>query len=119
MAPLRRNLSFDGSPVAFQLDSPLLAYCGPLALDRIRDLSPADTPLEVGGLLERINADFPAMGCYTIHDFRPGMYTLDPRDLQKFGDEDEDAKPFAGQTFLRRCGPCPVPGRSCWHWRPS
>jgi hypothetical protein len=55
------NLSFDGSPVQFRLDSPLLACFDPLALDMIRDSLPADTPLEVGGLLERVNVNYPTI----------------------------------------------------------
>jgi hypothetical protein len=84
LSPLT-NVSFDGSPVRFWLDSPLLACFDPLALDGIRASLPAD-----GGLLERVNVNYPAMSCYTIPDFRTGMYTLDPRDIQRFGDEEED-----------------------------
>ena len=72
------------------MDSPLLACFDPLALDMIRDSLPAGIPLEIGGLLERMNVNYPAMSCHTIPDFRPGMYTLDPRDIQKFGDEEQD-----------------------------
>ena len=34
------NVSFDGSPVNFRMDSPLLASFDPIALDLIRDLLP-------------------------------------------------------------------------------
>jgi hypothetical protein len=30
------------------------------------------------------------MACYRIPDFRPGLFTLEPHDIKKFGDEDED-----------------------------
>jgi hypothetical protein len=30
------------------------------------------------------------MACYSIPDFRPGLFTLDPHDIKKFGDEEED-----------------------------
>src|SRR2546421_12010744 len=84
------NVSFDGSPFQLRLDSPLLACFDPLALDLIRALLPRDGHLDVGGLLERVNGNYPAMSCYTIADFRPGMYTLDPRDIKKFGDEEQE-----------------------------
>ena len=78
-------MSFDGSPVNFRMDSPLLASFDPIALDLIRDLLPADSHLDILSLLERVNVNHPAMSCYTIPDFRPGTYTLDPRHIQKFG----------------------------------
>ena len=84
------NVSFDGSPVQFRVDSPLIALFDPLALDVIRDSLPPDGHLDVGPLLERVTVNFPAMSCYTIEDFRPGFYTLDPRDIKKFGDDQDD-----------------------------
>jgi hypothetical protein len=72
------------------MDSPLLACFDPLALDMLGDLLPAGTPFDVAGLLERVNVNHPAMGCFTIPDFRPGLFTLDPHDIKKFGDEEED-----------------------------
>ncbi len=84
------NLSFDGSPVQFRLDSPLLVCFDPLALDIIRDSLPPDGGLDVGALLERVNVNYPVMGCYSIDEFQPGLYTLDPRDIRKFGDEEQD-----------------------------
>ncbi len=56
----------------------------------IRDSLPPDGHLDVGALLERVTVSFPAMSCYRIEDFRPGFYTLDPRDIQKLGDEEQD-----------------------------
>ena len=90
MATALTNVSFDGSPVQFRMNSPLLACFDPLALDMLHDLLPAGTPFEVAGLLERVNVNHPAMACYTIPDFRPGLFTLDPHDIKKFGDEEED-----------------------------
>jgi hypothetical protein len=84
------NVSFDGSPVQFRLDSPLLVYFDPIALDMLRELLPADIPLDLVGLLERANATYPAVACYTIPDFHSGVFTLDPHDIRKFGDEEDD-----------------------------
>src|SRR5258707_9958783 len=84
------NMSFDGTPVQFRLDSPLLACFDPLALDMIRDYLSQNSALKVDELLERVNIYHPAMSCFTIPDFRPGMYILDPRDIQRFGDEEQD-----------------------------
>jgi hypothetical protein len=84
------NVSFDGSPVEFRLDSPLFACFDPLALDTIRDSLPPDGHLDIGILLERVTVNFPAMSCYTIEDFRSGFYTLDPRDIKKVGDDEHD-----------------------------
>jgi hypothetical protein len=84
------NVSFDGSAVEFWMDTPLLAGFDPVALDMLRELLPAaGVPFDVVGLLERANAAYPAIACYTIPEFRPGFFTLDPRDLKKFGDEDD------------------------------
>jgi hypothetical protein len=90
MAIALTNVSFDGSPVYFRMDSPLLACFDPLALDMLGELLRPDSPFDIGGLLERANANHPAVACFTIPDFRPGLFTLDPRDIKKFGDEDED-----------------------------
>src|SRR5262245_35151862 len=90
MATVLTNVSFDGSPVRFRLDSPLLACFDPLALDMLHDLATPATPLDVAVLLERMNAHHSAIACYTIPDFQPGMFTLDPHDIRTFGDEDED-----------------------------
>ena len=90
MATVLTNVSFDGSPVQFRMDSPLLACFDPLALDLLRDLLPAGTPLDVDGLLERANVNHSALACFTIPDFRPGLFTLDPHNIKKFGDEEED-----------------------------
>jgi hypothetical protein len=87
MAIALTNVSFDGSPVQFRLDSPLVACFDPLALDMIRDSLPPEGHLDVGTLVERHGA---MMACYTIEEFRPGFYTIDPRDIQKFGDEEQD-----------------------------
>jgi len=97
MATALINVSFDGSPVQFRLDSPLFACFDPLALDMIRDSLPPDGHFDVGALLERVTANFPAMACYTIEDFRPGFYALDPRDIRKFGDEEDNFDYGAGE----------------------
>jgi len=80
------NVSFNGSPVHFLLDSPLLACFDPLALDAIRDSLPPEGHLDFSILAERVGG----VACHTIEDFRPGLYTLDPHDIQKFGDEEDD-----------------------------
>jgi len=90
MATSSTNVSFDGSPVQFRLDSPLLVCFDPLALDIIRDSMPGDARFDIGRLLTRVNSNHSAMSCYRVNDFRPGIYTLDPRDIRKFGDEDSD-----------------------------
>ena len=56
----------------------------------IHNSLPPDCHLDVGTLLERLTATFPAISCFTIEDFQPGFYTLDPHDIQKFGDEEQD-----------------------------
>jgi hypothetical protein len=84
------NVSFDGSPVQFRMDQPLLACFDPLALDMLRDLLPAGAAIDIDGLLERASANCPAMACYTVPNFRPGLFTLDPHDIKKFGDEEQD-----------------------------
>src|SRR6516165_3533497 len=90
MAIKPTNVSFDGSPVQFRMDSPLLVCFDPIALDMLGESLQPGTPFDVGGLLERANANHPAVACFTIPDFRPGSYTLNPRDIRKFGDDDED-----------------------------
>jgi hypothetical protein len=85
------NVSLDGSPVQFRMDSALLACFDPLALDMLAELLPPGAPMDVPRLLETANANQPdALACFTIPDFRPGLYSLDPRDIKKFGDEDDD-----------------------------
>jgi hypothetical protein len=84
------NVSFDGSPVQLRMDSPLLAWFDPVALDLLAELLSQGLPADVSALLERANVSYPALACLTIPDFRPGLYTLDPRDIKKFGNEDED-----------------------------
>jgi hypothetical protein len=90
MAIAPTNVSFDGSPVQFRMDSPLLACFDPLALDMLGDILRPGTPFDLGELLDRANANHPAVACFTIPDFRSGLYSLDPRDIKKFGDEDDD-----------------------------
>src|SRR5262249_40264787 len=88
-----KNVSFDGSPVRFQLDSPLLLCFDPICLDRIRDLVaswPGQANTNVGRLFEEVNARYPAMSCCQIDSFQPGEFMLDPRDIRKFGDEEQD-----------------------------
>jgi hypothetical protein len=87
------NMSFDGSPVYFRMDSPLLLRFDPVALDMIRDRLASfstDDPVEASRVPEQVNVKYSAMSCYQIGDFQPGVYTLSPQDIQKFGDEDED-----------------------------
>jgi hypothetical protein len=84
------NASYDGPPVQLRIDSPWLACFDPLALDMLGDILRASAPFDIGELLKRANANHPAVACFTVPDFRPGAYTLDPRDIKKFGDEDED-----------------------------
>ena len=90
MAIAPTNVSYDGSPVQLRMDSPRLACFDPLALDMLGDMLRSGTPIDIAELLERANANHPAVGWFTIPDFRPGLYTLDPRDIKKFGDEDDD-----------------------------
>jgi hypothetical protein len=90
MAIPQTNVSFDGSPVQFRMDSPLLACFDPLALDMLGELLLPGFPVDVSRLLERANANHPALACFMISDFQPGLYTLDPRDIRKFGNEDDD-----------------------------
>ena len=90
MPSFPKNVSLDGIAVQFRMDSPLLVFFDPMLLDGLRDLLPPETPVEVAGVLERANAGFPAMACYTIPNFRPGVFTLDPRDIRRFGSDDED-----------------------------
>jgi hypothetical protein len=84
------NVSVDGAPVQFRLDSPLLACFDPLALDMLHELLSDESAFDVSGLLRRANANHPALACFSIPDFRPGFYALDPHDIRKFGDEDDD-----------------------------
>jgi hypothetical protein len=90
MAIASTNVSYDGSPVQLQMDSPLLACFDPPALDLLGDMLRPGAPFDIAALLERANANHPAVACFTIADFRPGLYTFDPRDIKKFGDEDDD-----------------------------
>jgi hypothetical protein len=83
------NESYDGSPVQFRMDSPLLACFDPAALDMLGDMLRPGTPFGIDDLLERANANYPAVACFRIPDFRPGLYRVDPRDIKKFGDEDD------------------------------
>lgn len=89
MAIAPTNVSYDGSPVQVRLTSPLLACFDPVALDMLGDILRAGTQLAIAELLERANANYPAVACFTIPDFRPGLYKIDPRDIKKFGDEDD------------------------------
>lgn len=87
------NTSFDGSPVHFRMDLPILLVFDPVCLDGIHDLLaswPANSPIELTQLIERLNVRHSAVGCYEISDFQPGMYELDPRDIHKFGDDEDD-----------------------------
>jgi hypothetical protein len=90
MAITPTNVSFDGSPVQILMDSPMLACFDPVTLDMLGDLLPPGVPVDVPRLLERANANYSALACFTIPDFRPGLYSLDPHDIKKFGDEDDE-----------------------------
>jgi len=91
------NLSSDGSPVQFRMDSPVLACFDPLALDLLGELLSPGAPMDVRELLERANANNASLACLTIPGFRPGVYTLDPRDIKKFGEEDKDYEYSEGE----------------------
>jgi hypothetical protein len=107
MATSLSNVSFDGSPVHFRLDSPLLVCFDPVALDMLHDQLAsvsAHASLDIGQLLERVNVRYPAVSCYHVPAFRPGLYTLDPRDIQKFGDEDDDLDYNEAQEDERETG---------------
>ena len=43
------NVSFDGSPVQFRMNSPLLAWFDPVALDLLAELLPYGVPADVPG----------------------------------------------------------------------
>jgi hypothetical protein len=53
MAIAPTNVSYDGSPVQFRMDSPFLACFDPLALDMLGELLPEGASMEVPALLER------------------------------------------------------------------
>lgn len=87
------NVSFDGSPIRFRLDSPLIVFFDPSYIDVIRDeLSeiPPERSGDIRTVLWRMNGSLSQLGCMAVTDFRPGMYRLDPRGIRKFGDEDDD-----------------------------
>jgi hypothetical protein len=88
-----KNISEDGTPVDILLDSPWLVCFDPLALDFIptviEELS-AIGSIELSVFLDKMNANFSAMSCYLIPDFQEGWYAIDPKDINKFGDEDDD-----------------------------
>jgi hypothetical protein len=85
-------MSFDGSSVELLLESPVVVSFDPLGIDVIRDELgnlPPNARTDIALFLERVNSNFPLMGSYEVVDFKPGNYTLDPRDIKKFGDEDD------------------------------
>jgi hypothetical protein len=64
-----------------------------MALNWVRDqigALPVDDLADVSTVLSLVNANQIIMSCCDIADFRPGMYMLDPRNIRKFGDEDEE-----------------------------
>ena len=74
------------------MDSPFLLLVDPLALDWVRDQLAAIKETErinVGEVVSRINENTSVMACIEIDDFQPGTFRLDPRDILKFG-RDED-----------------------------
>jgi hypothetical protein len=88
------NISFDGSPVQFRLDSPLLVCLDPFLTNFVREemsALPPETRADIRTVLLRMNGSLSVMSCYQIPDFRPGLYTLDPREIRKFGYDDEDS----------------------------
>src|ERR1700688_4490718 len=105
MAIAPTNESSDGSPVQFGMDSPLLACFDPVALDILGEILGPGSSFDIGVLLERANAKYPAVACITIPDFRPGLFTLDPRDIKKFGDEDDEFDYSDGDQETGDLGP--------------
>lgn len=97
MANTPTNVSSDGMPVQLRVDSPLLACFDPLALDMLGDILRRGAPLDIAELLERANANHAAVACITIPDFRPALYAIDPRDIKKFGDEDDESECSEGE----------------------
>jgi hypothetical protein len=81
--------SFDGSPFRIRMDSPQLVCFDPLALDLLRELSLSGSVQDERELLQRANTVCPAVACFTIPHFRPGLYQLDPREIRKFGGDDD------------------------------
>jgi hypothetical protein len=58
----------------------------------------------IATVLWRVNGSLSVMSCHKIADFRPGIYSLDPGDIRKFGDEedfsyDEEAKEESDPTI--------------------
>lgn len=90
MEPKIKLASDDGSPVRFRMDSPWLACFVPVALGMLRDIMSNAGQLDLAGLLEWANDSYPAVACYPLPDFTPGLYTLDPGDITRFGDEEDD-----------------------------
>lgn len=97
MATSVNNVSFDGSPAQLRMDSPLLVCFDPLALDMLGALLQPGAPMDVPVFLERANANNASLACYTIPDFRPGLYALDPRGIKKFGDEEDEVDYSEGE----------------------
>jgi hypothetical protein len=87
------NISFDGSPVQFRLESPLVVCfdpcCAEFVLEEMSAMTP-DSRANIRTVLWRMNGSFSVMSCFLIADFHPGLFTLDPCDIRKFGDDDED-----------------------------
>jgi hypothetical protein len=86
------------------MDSPLLACFDPLVLDMLRDLATPGAPLDISAVLERANAKYPAMASYTVPNFRTGVFKLDPRDIKKFGDEDDEFDYCEGEQDTSKPG---------------
>lgn len=87
------NISFSGSPVQFRLDSPLVVCFDPSYAEFVYDEMSAMTPdsrANIRTVLWRMNGSLSVMSCCVIADFRPGLFTLDPCHIRKFGADDED-----------------------------
>jgi hypothetical protein len=87
------NISYDATPVIFRLDSPLVVCFDPIALDFVRGQLaslPANARTDAGEVLQCLNENNAAISCYLIPNFQPGIFSLDPCDILKFGSEDDE-----------------------------
>jgi hypothetical protein len=83
------NVSFGGSPVCMQIDSPFLLCFDPLALDLLGPIISQNEACNLIELLDLANQNISSVACLTIPSFRPGWYQLDPRHIKKFGSDDD------------------------------
>jgi hypothetical protein len=93
MASTVRNISFGGSAVMLRLESPLVVYFDPLALgliaERFTHLS-GSIQGSIDELVASVNDDGADIAYQEVAAFRPGFYTLDPRDIAKLNELDLD-----------------------------